>query len=176
MRSGFEDDSIYNDNLLTLTAEDASMFNQLNAIVGKTQNQKTPKKIIVNENGLTDEQYDQAEKAKKKPAKQRTVEELELLEKVKEARKQRKTMISILRGVSIRIPMMIYGMTVDLSKDITIQDFVNQVDEESWKEFMPKGFTKGMFSEIAKYYDAEVFIEAGRIIRQRAKSFVHWIL
>ena len=171
VRSGFEDDSIYNDNLLTLTAEDASMFNQLNAIVGKTQNQKTPKKIIVNENGLTDEQYDQAEKAKKKPAKQRTAEELELLEKVKEARKQRKTMISILRGVSIRIPMMIYGMTVDLSKDITIQDFVNQVDEESWKEFMPKGFTKGMFSEIAKYYDAEVFIEAGRIIRQRAKSF-----
>lgn len=171
VRSGFEDDSIYNDNLLTLTAEDASMFNQLNAIVGKTQNQKTPKKIIVNENGLTDEQYDQAERAKKKPAKQRTAEELELLEKVKEARKQRKTMISILRGVSIRIPMMIYGMTVDLSKDITIQDFVKQVDEESWKEFMPKGFTKGMFSEIAKYYDAEVFIEAGRIIRQRAKSF-----
>ena len=28
-----------------------------------------------------------------------------------------------------------------------------------------------MFSEITKYYDAEVFIEAGRIIRQRAKSF-----
>ena len=43
VRSGFEDDSIYNDNLLTLTAEDASMFNKLNAIVGKTQNQKTPK-------------------------------------------------------------------------------------------------------------------------------------
>ena len=171
VRSGFEDDSIYNDNLLTLTAEDASMFNKLNAIVGKTQNQKTPKKIIVNENGLTDEEYDKAERAKKKPSKQRTTEELELLEKVKEARKQRKTMISILRGVSIRIPMMIYGMAVDLSKDITIQDFVNQVDEESWKEFMPKGFTKGMFSEIAKYYDAEVFIEAGRIIRQRAKSF-----
>lgn len=171
VRSGFEDDSIYNDNLLTLTAEDASMFNKLNAIVGKTKNQKTSKKIVVNENGLTDEQYDQAEKAKKKPAKQRTAKELELLEKVKEARKQRKTMISILRGVSIRIPMMIYGMAVDLSKDITIQDFVNQVDEESWKEFMPKGFTKGMFSEIAKYYDAEVFIEAGRIIRQRAKSF-----
>ena len=67
--------------------------------------------------------------------------------------------------------MMIYGMAVDLSKDITIQDFIKQVDDESWKEFMPKGFTKGMFSEITKYYDAEVFIEAGRIIRQRAKSF-----
>ncbi|MGU7987025.1 Eco57I restriction-modification methylase domain-containing protein [Streptococcus suis] len=171
VRSGFEDDSLYNDNLLTLTADDASMFTKLNAIVGKTQSQKTPKKVVINENGLTDEEHEQAERAKKKPKVKRTPEELEVIEKQKEAKKQRKNMISILRGVSIRIPMMIYGMAVDLSKDITIQDFIKQVDDESWKEFMPKGFTKGMFSEITKYYDAEVFIEAGRIIRQRAKSF-----
>ncbi|HFI0177554.1 TPA: Eco57I restriction-modification methylase domain-containing protein [Streptococcus suis] len=171
VRSGFEDDSLYNDSLLTLTADDASMFTKLNAIVGKTQSQKTPKKVVINENGLTDEEHEQAERAKKKPKVKRTPEELEVIEKQKEAKKQRKNMISILRGVSIRIPMMIYGMAVDLSKDITIQDFIKQVDDESWKEFMPKGFTKGMFSEITKYYDAEVFIEAGRIIRQRAKSF-----
>ncbi|MGQ7357657.1 Eco57I restriction-modification methylase domain-containing protein [Streptococcus suis] len=171
VRSGFEDDSLYNDNLLTLTADDASMFTKLNAIVGKTQSQKTPKKVVINENGLTTEEHEQAEKAKKKPRAKRTAEDLEVIEKQKEAKKQRKNMISILRGVSIRIPMMIYGMAVDLSKDITIQDFIKQVDDESWKEFMPKGFTKGMFSEITKYYDAEVFIEAGRIIRQRAKSF-----
>lgn len=171
VRSGFEDDSLYNDNLLTLTADDASMFTKLNAIVGKTQSQKTPKKVVINENGLTTEEHEQAEKAKKKPKAKRTAEDLEVIEKQKEAKKQRKNMISILRGVSIRIPMMIYGMAVDLSKDITIQDFIKQVDDESWKEFMPKGFTKGMFSEITKYYDSEVFIEAGRIIRQRAKSF-----
>ena len=171
VRSGFEDDSLYNDNLLTLTADDASMFTKLNAIVGKTQSKKTPKKVVINENGLTTEEHEQAEKAQKKPKAKRTAEDLEVIEKQKEAKKQRKNMISILRGVSIRIPMMIYGMAVDLSKDITIQDFIKQVDDESWKEFMPKGFTKGMFSEITKYYDAEVFIEAGRIIRQRAKSF-----
>ena len=171
VRSGFEDDSLYNDNLLTLTMDDASMFNKLNAIVGKTQSQRTPKEVVVNDNGLTDEEYDKADRTKKKPVRQRTEEEKELLEKLKEAKKQRKNMISILRGVSIRIPMMIYGMKVDLSEDITIQDFIKQVDDESWKEFMPKGFTKGMFREITKYYDAEVFIEAGRIIRQRAKSF-----
>lgn len=171
VRSGFEDDSLYNDNLLTLTADDASMFTKLNAIVGKTQSKKTPKKVVINENGLTTEEHEQAEKAQKKPKAKRTAEDLEVIEKQKEAKKQRKNMISILRGVSIRIPMMIYGMAVDLSKDITIQDFIKQVDDESWKEFMPKGFTKGMFSDITKYYDAEVFIEAGRIIRQRAKSF-----
>lgn len=171
VRSGFEDDSLYNDNLLTLTSDDAERFNKLNAIVGKTQKQKTPNKVKVNNNGLTNEDYDKAERAKKKRPRERSQEEKEAMEKLKEARKQQKTMISILRGVSIRIPMMIYGMDVDLSKDITIEDFIKEVDDESWKEFMPSGFTKGMFKEITKYYDAEVFIEAGRIIRQRAKSF-----
>ena len=171
VRSGFEDDSLYNDNLLTLTADDAERFNKLNAIVGKTQKQKTPTKVTINDSGLTDEEYDQAEKAKKKKPRERSQEEKEAMEKLKEARKQQKTMISILRGVSIRIPMMIYGMDVDLSKDITIEDFIKEVDDESWKEFMPAGFTKDMFKDITKYYDAEVFIEAGRIIRQRAKSF-----
>ena len=171
VRSGFEDDSLYNDNLLILTSDDAERFNKLNAIVGKTQKQKTPTKVTITDSGLTDEEYDQAEKAKKKKPRERSQEEKEAIEKLKEARKQQKTMISILRGVSIRIPMMIYGMDVDLSKDITIEDFIKEVDDESWKEFMPSGFTKEMFKEITKYYDAEVFIEAGRIIRQRAKSF-----
>ena len=168
VRSGFEDDSLYNDNLLTLTSDDAELFNKLNAIVGKTQKQKTPTKVTINVSDLTDEEYDQAEKAKKKRPHERSQEEKEAMEKLKEARKKQKTMISILRGVSIRIPMMIYGMDVDLSKDITIEDFIKEVDDESWKEFMPSGFTKGMFKEITKYYDAEVFIEAGRIISQRA--------
>lgn len=171
VRSGFEDDSLYNDHLLTLTYDDAERFNKLSAIVGKTQKQKTPTKVTVNKNGLTNEEYDKAERGKKKPPRERSQEEKEAIEKLKEARKQQKTMISILRGVSIRIPMMIYGMDVDLSKDITIEDFIKEVDDESWKEFMPAGFTKGMFKDITKYYDAEVFIEAGRIIRQRAKSF-----
>ncbi len=171
VRSGFEDDSLYNDNLLTLTSDDAERFNKLKSIVGKTQKQKTKTKVTINENGFSNEDYDEAMRAKKKKARERSPEEKEALEKLKEAMKQQKTMISILRGVSIRIPMMIYGMDVDLSKDITIKDFIKEVDDESWKEFMPKGFTKGMFKEITKYYDAEVFIEAGRIIRQRAKSF-----
>ena len=171
VRSGFEDDSLYNDRLLTLTSDDAERLNKLNAIVGKTQKQKTPTKVTINDNGLTDEEYDKAERAKKKRPRERSQEEKDAMEKLKEARKQQKTMISILRGVSIRIPMMIYGMDVDLSKDITIEDFVKEVDDESWKEFMPSGFTKEMFKEITEYYDAEVFIEAGRIIRQRAKSF-----
>lgn len=170
VRSGFEDDSLYNDQLLTLTSEDASKFDTIKGIVGTTKKERNTK-VMVNDNGLTDEEYEKGEKAKKKKPRERTDEEKKILEKIKEAKNQRKTMISILRGVSIRIPMMIYGMSVDLDTDITIKDFIRLVDEQSWKEFMPKGFTKGLFKDIVKYYDPEVFIEAGRIIRQRAKSY-----
>lgn len=62
-------------------------------------------------------------------------------------------------------------MEVDISKDIDVETFVNEVDDVSWEEFMPAGVTKDMFREQAKYYDSEVFIEAGRIIRTRAKSY-----
>lgn len=170
VRSGFEDDSLYNDNLLMLDADAVATFNNLKGIVGTTGKQGK-QKIVVNENDLTDEEYDRGERAKKKPARERTPEEKEAIEKIKQAQKDRKALISILRGVSIRIPMMIYGMSVDLNQDITIKDFINHVDEKSWQEFMPKGFTKGMFREIQKYYDPQVFIEAGRIIRNKAKSY-----
>lgn len=170
VQSGFEDDSLYNDQLLTLTAEDAATFNNLKAIVGTTKTEKK-KTIAVNDNGLTDEEYEVAEKAKPKKPAERSKAEKEALDKLNEAKKNRRALISILRGVSIRIPMMIYGMAVDLDEDITIDRFIRAVDDQSWQEFMPKGFTKGMFRGIVKYYDPEVFIQAGRIIRNRAKSY-----
>jgi len=171
VRSGFEDDSLYNDQLLTLDEADLNDFNNLKEIVGKTNLSGLPKKIEVNVNGLTDAEYENGEKAQKKKPRERTREEKEIIEKVKQAKKQRKTMISILRGISIRIPMMIYGMPIDLDKEMSIDEFVNNVDNVSWEEFMPKGIKKSDFKRFSKYYDPEVFIEAGRIIRQRAKSY-----
>lgn len=79
-------------------------------------------------------------------------------------------MISILRGISIRIPMMIYGMDIKFDEDVSIYKFVNNIDDVSWKEFMPKGVTKELFNKFIKYYDADVFIEAGKIIRRKVKE------
>mgnify|MGYP003364980215 CR=1 FL=1 len=171
VRSGFEDDSLYNDELLTLDEADLNDFNNLKEIVGKTNRSGLPKKVEINVNGLTDEEYEKGEKAQKKKPRERTTEEKEIIEKVKQAKKQRKTMISILRGISIRIPMMIYGMPIEVDKEMGIDEFVNHVDSISWEEFMPKGIKKSDFKRFAKYYDPEVFVEAGRIIRQRAQSY-----
>lgn len=75
---------------------------------------------------------------------------------MKELRKQRDTMISVLRGISIRIPMMIYGADIDYDKEITVKNFSDIVDDISWKEFMPDGVTKELWKKFIKYYDNEI--------------------
>lgn len=170
VRTGFDDDSLYSDALLMLGEKDLDDFNGLKAIVGTTKAEKKPSKVNVNNQGLDQEEYDRAIQGEKKPKRQRTVEEQAAIDKVRELKKQRKTMISILRSISIRIPMMIYGMDVRLDEDVNINKFINQVDDKSWKEFMPKGVTKELFRKFSKYYDQDVFIEAGKIIRQRVKK------
>lgn len=170
VKSGFEDDSLYSDELLMIKEDDLKDFKDLNAIVGKTKRKKTKVKVNINDQGLTDEQYDKAVNGQKKPPKERTPEEQDAIDQMNAMKKQRKTLISILRSISIRIPLMIYGMDVDLAKDISIHTFVDKVDDQSWKEFMPKGVDKALFRRFIKYYDPQVFLEAGQIIRQRVKE------
>lgn len=172
VRSGFEDTSLYNDKLLSLDSADLVKFKELKEIVGKNNNEAKANDFIdINKNGFDQEEYEKADKAERKPKRERTAEEDEAIKQAQALRKQKKAMISILRGVSIRIPMMIYGMDIDFDENVTIDRFIQLVDEKSWNEFMPSGLTKRMFKEFTQYYDGEVFVEAGRIIRQRAKSY-----
>ncbi len=170
VRTGFDDDSIYSDALLMLDAADLSDFNDLKAIVGTTKAEKKAIQIEINHQGLDEEAYKKALAAEKKTKRERSPEEQAALDKMKALKKQRKTMISILRSISIRIPMMIYGMAIDIDRDVKIDQFTRLVDDASWQEFMPEGVTKALFRKFIKYYDADVFIEAGRIIRRRAKA------
>src|SRR5699024_7235821 len=90
-----------------LEETDLSNFDKLKGIVG-SHNANRKDFININKNGFNQEEYDKGSKAEKKRKKDRTPEEEEAITKVQQLRKQRKTMITIIRGVSIRIPMMIY--------------------------------------------------------------------
>lgn len=172
VNSGFDDESIYNDELLRLDSIDLSKFNALKAIIGTSKSQKKPGEVKVNEQGLTDEQIqiigDGDEPVDTRPP--LTPEELEQLRKQKEAKKDRKKAIDILRGISIRMPLLIYGADVPIDAEIGIEQFVELVDEASWEEFMPQGVTKKIFGEFTKYYDRDVFIAAGKRIRKLAAA------
>ena len=168
-RNGFDDPKLYNDDLLRLDELEITKFNELQSIVGKSTNERT-NEIEVNSTGMNDMDTQKAEEAerKKKQKVELTDEEKELLQALKEAREQKKSAISILRGVSIRMPMLVYGADVSIGEDISLPDFIELVDDESWVEFMPAGLTKQKFAEFTKYYDEEVFRGVTRSIRAKA--------
>ncbi|MBO5355249.1 MAG: Eco57I restriction-modification methylase domain-containing protein [Clostridia bacterium] len=170
IRNGFDDASIYNDNLMRLDDIELESFKKLKGIVGASKAAPPLNDVEVNAQGFSEEEHQKAEAAQKKPKRERTPEELALLEKLQEQRKNRNNAISILRGVSIRMPLLIYGANVALDEDISIERFVSMVDDTSWEEFMPNGVTKDIFADFLKYYDRDVFVSAGKEIRKLAAS------
>ena len=176
VRNGFEDGYLYSDELLKLDAAALKDFEELSKIIKSTKAQPKTGDININSLGFTEEEFEQLS-GKKDIKEKRTLtpEEEAQRKKLDEARKNRETAISILRGISIRMPLLIYG--ADLQKnldgseaDITIDNFTDIVDDLSWKEFMPAGVTKEMFSRYKKYYEPDIFRESGVRIRQMTQA------
>lgn len=172
VNNGFEDSFLYNQNqLMQLTGFEIEEFNSLQKIIGSTKALPRLNEIEINNQGFTEEDFDKVEQAQKKKKKDLTEEEKELLAKLKEKKKVRDTAISILRGISIRMPLLIYGADITNEEDeLTLDSFINLVDSKSWTEFMPKGVDKSTFEKFKKYYDRDVFRAAGRRIRELARA------
>ena len=171
VRNGFEDNSLYNDELMKLDDLELQEFDDLKKIIGQTKAMPKTNQVDINSQGLNNEEYEEKEKLEKKPKKELTEEELKRLEELKKKTKNREAAISILRGISIRMPLLIYGAELsDENQEITIDNFVSLIDPQSWEEFMPKGVTKQKFNSFKKYYDPEIFCAAGKRIRAMARA------
>lgn len=177
VKNGFEDSYLYNDELLHMDKLALEEFSKLKEIIGSTKAQGSTGDININAQGLTDEQYEllQMPEIREKPVKELTPEQQEALASEKEIKKNRDTAISILRGISIRMPLLMYGADLQKNLDgteeaITLDNFCNLVDDLSWEEFMPKGVTKEIFGQFKKYYDSDVFRESGVKIREMARA------
>ena len=202
VRNGFEDKSLYNDELMKLNDLELQEFDDLKKIIGQTKAMPKTNQVDINNQGLTDEQYEELEDLEKKSKKcgkdkqPLTEEEKKRLEELKKKKNNREAAISILRGISIRMPLLIYGAELtnearaerksscslpgeeevgdsqlsDENQEITIDNFASLIDPQSWEEFMPKGVTKQKFNSIKKYYDPEIFCAAGKRIRAMARA------
>ena len=202
VRNGFEDKSLYNDELMKLNDLELQEFDDLKKIIGQTKAMPKTNQVDINNQGLTDEQYEELEDLEKKSKKRGkdkqplTEEEKKRLEELKKKKNNREAAISILRGISIRMPLLIYGAELtnearaerksscslpgeeevgdsqlsDENQEITIDNFASLIDPQSWEEFMPKGVTKQKFNSIKKYYDPEIFCAAGKRIRAMARA------
>lgn len=171
VQCGFEDGALYNDELLKLSEVDLKEFENLKGIIGKTKSMGKIGDIDVNKQGFTNEEYEEKEKLERKNKRDLTDEEKERLEELKKKNTQRKDAISILRGISIRMPLLIYGAELnDEEEEITIDNFASLIDPQSWEEFMPKDVSKQVFNRFKKYYEPDVFREAGKRIREMART------
>ena len=171
VQNGFEDGYLYNDKLMRLTDVDIKEFNELKGIIGQTKAMGKSNDITVNDQGLTNEEYEEKEKLEKKKKRELTPEEKARLEELKKKKKVKEDAISILRGISIRMPLMIYGAKVENEdEELTIDNFTQLVDPQSWEEFMPKGVTKQRFNAFKKYYDPDIFTAAAKRIRAMARA------
>lgn len=175
VNNGFEDTHLYNrDQLMQLDDVEVEEFNGLKKVIGSTKAMPKSKDIEVNKQGFTEEDYEQIEQAQKKKKKELSPEDKELLERYKEQKKMRDTAVSILRGISIRMPLLIYGADVkNEESEISIDNFTDLVDNQSWEEFMPKGVDKATFRKFKKYYEPDVFRAAGKRIRALARATDH---
>lgn len=171
---GFEDNSLYNSQLLDLSSDDLSEIEDLRGIIGEDKAQARTQEVTVNDQGLDNEEREQLENLKKKDKKELSPEEKARLEELKKKMATRRNVISVLRCISIRMPLLIYGADIaDEQTELTIDNFTNLVDDRSWEEFMPSGVTKAHFRRIKRYYDPDVFAAAGRRIREKVRAADH---
>ena len=155
VRNGFEDGYLYTDELLKLDEVAVKDFKELKGIIGQTKAIGNSGNIDVNTQGLTNEEYEEKEKLEKKKKKELTEEDA----------------VSILRGISIRMPLLIYGARIENEDEqLTIDNFTSLVDAQSWEEFMPRGVTKATFNKFKRYYDPDIFAAAGKRIRAMARA------
>lgn len=171
IKSGFDDESVYKqDTGIVMDEDDVQLFHTLSDKLSGQKAAKKETKVHINHQGLTGEEYEKADRISNKPKRERTKEDDDLLKKLQEQKKEREKVIRLLRNVSIRLPLLIYGAKVDLTESIKMADFITLVDEESWREFMPKTVDKPLFRKMLKYYDEDVVSGAGLRIRRMAKA------
>lgn len=98
----------------------------------------------------------------------------EAKKKREQENKEKRARMSVLRGVAIRIPLLVYGAEIndEDGEEITIDNFASEeiVDQASWDEFMPKGFTKETFNILKDCFDRSIFTGAAKRIRQMVKE------
>lgn len=171
-RNGCDDPRLYNQEMLRkLDAAALEKFKNLHAIIGATKSNHTSTDVDMAKTGLTNEQYEELERIQKKPKRERTPEELAALEEAKEKKKNADSAISILRGISIRLPLLMYGAELkDEGQDITLENFADLIDNQSWEEFMPRGVTKELFTEFIPYYDPDMFRAVSRNYRDLVRA------
>ena len=176
VKTGFDDAKLYNqDELIKLDSIGLEQLKNLKGLIGQTKAMAKTGDININQQGLSEEEYQHYQDLNRNKKNHELSEEeqqkLAELEERKKNRQNAQNAISILRGISIRMPLIIYGANINNEESkLDINNFASLIDDQSWQEFMPKGVTKELFQDFLKYYDPDIFRSASKRIRELAKE------
>jgi superfamily II DNA or RNA helicase len=173
VRNGFNDNSLY--NVQELLKLDADALNRLGELISKSSNLDKPKNaspfVITGNNPQNKPKTNNREGDSNIINPEEEAQRQEENERKKKEREERDNRITILRGISLRIPLLIYGAELrDEASGITIDNFTEIVDDDSWAEFMPRGISKEDFNSFKVAYNPTVFVESGKRIRALAQE------
>lgn len=87
--------------------------------------------------------------------------------------------MNVLNEISARLPMMIFGLGIS-SEGLNIDYIIDNVDDESWSVFIPKGLSKEDFRSIKHLYNDRCLADSARLISENTQkademSIVHRI-
>ncbi|MCM1143004.1 MAG: Eco57I restriction-modification methylase domain-containing protein, partial [Muribaculum sp.] len=177
-RNGFNDNALYDmDYILDhMTDEELDLIGGLDSVddTGKRNKPtKGNKPTKMADNGLTPEQRKKGDAAAKKDEKDRTPEEQAAYEarqeELRQRREEKKKRLAKLRGIAVRVPLLIFGgrFNDDDSDEISLNNFTRKIDDDSWQEFMGSiRVTKDDFNRLKRCFKSMNFEGAGRRYRQ----------
>ena len=177
-RNGFNDNALYDmDYILDhMTDEELDLIGGLDSVddTGKRNKPtKGNKPTKMASNGLTPDQRKKGDAAAKKDEKDRTPEEQAAYEarqeELRQRREEKKKRLAKLRGIAVRVPLLIFGgrFNDDDSDEISLNNFTRKIDDASWQEFMGSiRVSKDDFNKLKSCFKSLNFEGAGRRYRQ----------
>lgn len=172
IRNGFRDDCLYG-NLDNLKQNDIKLFDEVAEAIfrGITAERRLNREQLQGKPSTKSKRQKATNKEATADSKELAPNEQAALDSLKAARRRmtpRQRAIAVLTQISTRFPMMIYG-TVDKIEGLTLQSFINGIDNDSWNEFMPRGITMRLFNRIKHFYREDVFVATAKVIVERVR-------
>lgn len=168
--TGFYDPKLFKFDFHGITAEQMEFANKMVEVIGKSSKDSAVKKMTISESRLSEADkklLDKGKPERNSPQPEKDAWD-EAAQKLSDDRKNGKKIVQLLRGVSARIPMLVFA--TDVNQTVTLDNLPEIIDDESWKEFMPKGFDKEAWENLKGFFNRPVFEGACEEIRNRVRK------
>lgn len=168
--SGFYDPKLFKFDFHGITDEQMEFANKMVGLIGKSSKDSAIKKMTIATSRLSEADKKILDKDRPKRGAPQPEKDAwdEAAQKLSDDRKNGKKIVQLLRGVSARIPMLVFA--TDVNQTVTLDNLPEIIDDESWKEFMPKGFDKEAWDNLKGFFNRPVFEGACDEIRNRVRK------